>query len=86
MPREYPRFIFSDPKDKKTSGPYVIHCLSPRGIYKIHFGAGAEDHSHTKFIKGRFTVKLLEAWEVAHKEKIEDIEFAIERWLLSHQI
>ena len=36
MARQYPRFLFSDPKNTKSKGPFVIHCLEPRLIFKVH--------------------------------------------------
>jgi hypothetical protein len=35
MARGYPRFIFADTKNTKSDGPFVIHLLEPRLIYKV---------------------------------------------------
>lgn len=35
MAREYPRFLFSDPRNTKSKGPFIIHTLFPRAIFKI---------------------------------------------------
>lgn len=35
MSREYPRFLFSNPKNTKSKGPFIIHTLEPELIMKI---------------------------------------------------
>ena len=35
--RNYPRFSYSDPKNTKSAGPFIIHNLPPRGIMKITY-------------------------------------------------
>ena len=35
MARAYPRFLFSNPKDTKSPGPFVIHLLEPRFIARV---------------------------------------------------
>jgi hypothetical protein len=35
MAREYPRFLFSDPKNTKSKGPFLIHLLEPRILFKV---------------------------------------------------
>lgn len=37
MPRSYPRFLFSNPKNVKTEGPYIVHLLQPKRLYKVHW-------------------------------------------------
>lgn len=34
MAREYPRFLFSNPKNTKSPGPFIVHCLEPRLIFR----------------------------------------------------
>ena len=36
MAREYPRFIFSNPKNTKSEGPFLVHTLDPYIIFKVH--------------------------------------------------
>lgn len=35
MSRGYPRFLFSDPQNIKTPGPFVVHLLEPRLVFKV---------------------------------------------------
>lgn len=35
MARNYPRFLFSDPKNTKSEGPFIVHTLEPRFILKF---------------------------------------------------
>ena len=37
MARPYPRFIYSDPQDTKSAGPFIIHTLHPQLIAKVSF-------------------------------------------------
>jgi hypothetical protein len=36
MAKEYPRFIFSNPKNTKSKGPFVIHTLDPFIICSVN--------------------------------------------------
>ena len=35
MSRGYPRFLFSDPKNVKTPGPFIVHTLYPFMVFKV---------------------------------------------------
>lgn len=35
MARLYPRFLFSDPQNTKSKGPFVVHTLDPKFIVKV---------------------------------------------------
>jgi hypothetical protein len=35
MAREYPRFIYSNPTNTKSKGPFIIHLLEPRLLFKV---------------------------------------------------
>lgn len=37
MARNYPRFLFSNPINTKTTGPFIVHTLFPRGIFRINY-------------------------------------------------
>lgn len=37
MARKYPRFIFSNPANTKSEGPFVVHLLKPRLVFKVIF-------------------------------------------------
>jgi hypothetical protein len=36
MARKYPRFLYSNPLNTKSPGPFLIHTLFPRVIFKVH--------------------------------------------------
>lgn len=35
MAREYPRFIFSNPQNTKSKGPFIVHLLEPRLVFRV---------------------------------------------------
>jgi len=35
MAREYPRFLFSNPQNTKSKGPFVVHTMEPRFIVRV---------------------------------------------------
>ena len=35
MAREYPRFLFSNPQNTKSKGPFIVHCLEPFCIFRL---------------------------------------------------
>lgn len=35
MAREYPRFLFSNPTNTKSPGPFIIHTLKPSCIFRV---------------------------------------------------
>ena len=38
MARQFPRFLFSNPKNTKTQGPFIIHMLEPNLLFKVEWG------------------------------------------------
>ena len=36
MARQFPRFLFSNPKNTKSEGPFIIHTLYPQCIFKVN--------------------------------------------------
>lgn len=36
MARQFPQFLFSNPKNTKSKGPFIIHTLLPISIIKIN--------------------------------------------------
>lgn len=51
MKREYPRFLFSYPKDTKSKGPFVVHTLYPKALFRIDF------------LDGSYLPEIIEVWE-----------------------
>ena len=37
MVRPYPPFMYSDPRNTKSAGPFIVHTLSPQMIAKVNF-------------------------------------------------
>lgn len=35
MARMYPRFLYADPKDTKSKGPFIVHLMDPRVVICI---------------------------------------------------
>lgn len=38
MARQTPRFLYSNPQNSKSKGPFIIHTIEPRLIAKIVYG------------------------------------------------
>jgi len=55
MARKYPRFLFSDPQNTKSPGPFIIHTIYPRGIFRVFQTDGKVD------------LEILEFWEPEFK-------------------
>ncbi len=37
MSRAYPKFLFSDPEDTKSKGPFIVHTLPPKKMYIVNW-------------------------------------------------
>lgn len=37
MSRQFPRFLFSNPKNTKSEGPFIVHLLEPKMICRLNF-------------------------------------------------
>lgn len=35
MPRSFPKFLYSNPLNTKSGGPFIVHTMQPKGIYKV---------------------------------------------------
>ena len=69
MARLYPRFIYSDPQDTKSKGPFIIHTLFPQLIAKVTY---ADDGYHY--------VDVLDIFTPADKEKIDQVVYSMHDW------
>lgn len=75
MSREYPRFIFSNPKNTKSKGPFIVHLLKPRFICRLVNDNKEDIHllkTYYKNISG-WTIELLELFDDATSQKVSDI-------------
>ncbi len=53
MARKYPKFLWSNPTNTKSDGPFIIHTQRPRFIAKPHFTEQRYFHS----------ISILEMWD-----------------------
>ena len=86
MARAYPRFLFSDPQNTKTPGPFVIHLLEPRLIFKVFrmpSGLPFETYNKPWDSKQGIVIVLLsdETWGV--DDRISDVIEATLNWTIS---
>ncbi len=35
MARGYPRFLYSNPQNTKSEGPFIVHTLYPKAVFRI---------------------------------------------------
>lgn len=61
MAREYPRFLFSNPTNTKSQGPFVVHTLEPICIFRITPKETARlvDVRNLFIVEGEFVCELL---------------------------
>jgi hypothetical protein len=72
MARSYPRFLFSDPKNVKNPGPFIVHTIFPRKIFKVNWNTTE---------RGFFLYDLKEASEECDAKKSADCIRDAETWL-----
>jgi hypothetical protein len=75
MARTYPRFIYSDPQDTKSKGPFIIHTLFPQFIARVTF---AEDGDHY--------IDPLEVFVAAERTLVDDIAATMHVWFTSRRM
>jgi hypothetical protein len=84
MKREYPRFLFSNPKDSKSKGPFIVHLIKPRMVAKVYErrrqSYNANEHPNALHFS-RFAIELLEAWDEAPRLKYAEILSVMNDWL-----
>lgn len=86
MAREYPRFLFSDPKNTKSKGPFVVHTLHPRLLFRIIKTAIFDQEipdSKLEFSRDDFKLLLLDNWDSASEEDIRLVKSDMREWLNS---
>ncbi len=84
MARNYPKYLFSNPQNTKSKGPFVIHLLKPRMICKIHerrhMSYIASDHPNALNF-GRFAIELIEAWDEVPSSQYATVLRLVNEWL-----
>ena len=68
MPREYPRFLYSNPQNTKSEGPFVVHCFPPQLLCKISVH------------EGKVKAELVEVWNKTFKASILGIVRDAQKW------
>jgi hypothetical protein len=61
MARNYPRFLYSNPQNTKSEGPFIVHTIFPRSIFKVH----RKNPPQVAFV----SVELLDIQECTDDEK-----------------
>jgi hypothetical protein len=60
MARNYPRFLYSNPQNTKSKGPFIVHTLYPKAVFRVNgsqeYFVGATHAMHGK----SFSVILLD--------------------------
>ena len=74
MARGYPRFLFSDPQNTKSEGPFLVQLIFPKKLYRVHWLQGWP---------GFFLEEIQEyAEEIGTKASVNSVRSA-ESWLSS---
>ena len=78
MARGYPRFLFSNPQNVKTPGPFVVHCLEPRFIVRVdtcpNYDKGDMTHN------GKYILFFPDGYP-ERNQKLYDATDALYKWL-----
>lgn len=65
MSRQFPRFLFSNPKNTKSKGPFIVHTLEPRIIIRVakvpNYDPGPMTHN------GKYILFFLEDYKITKK-------------------
>lgn len=91
MARQYPRFLYSNPKGTKSKGPFVVHLLSPRFICRVEDDVEKLKNSGSHYVHASgWTLELLEVFEFSEinqelEKKISDIMHDMISWLPKQQ-
>lgn len=79
MAREFPRFLFSNPKNTKSKGPFVVHTLHPKFIVRIDTVPFTAKSKHLSTQDGRFVITFLE--ETKYSDELRITTDALFSWL-----
>ena len=88
MARQYPRFLYSDPTNTKSRGPFVLHMLEPKLICRI-VGQQKEDTQVKNNIissKG-ISIELLKVFEeIIEKDKVNSVMNDMINWISTQKL
>lgn len=74
MSRLHPRFLFSDPQNTKSKGPFVVHTIFPAAICKII------DYDHNQ---KTFEIEMLTAFDHCNQQEIDLMLSDMRNWILT---
>lgn len=78
MSRGYPRFLYSNPKNTKSEGPFIVHTLYPRCIFRIN----NKDKNSTDF--SFENLELLDCFDGAIQEDVLfGLKELVRKWIVS---
>jgi hypothetical protein len=87
MPRKYPKFLYSNPTNTKSKGPFIVHTLSPQFICRV---INTAPHPYSALEKNakvitEFDLELLDVFtENATEQEIASLTNEMKTWF-SHQ-
>lgn len=73
MARKYPKFLWSNPTNAKSDGPFIVHTQEPRFLAKAHFDEQRNFHS----------ISILEMWDDTYGSfdpEVQEIKEEIFNW------
>jgi hypothetical protein len=75
MARRYPRFIYSDPRNTKSVGPFIVHTLPPQLIAKVTFN---EDGFHQ--------LAPLSVFTAAGEQEVNEVIYRMHDWFTAQRM
>lgn len=77
MARKYPRFLYSNPKNTKSPGPFIVHTLEPRLIMRVarvpNYDPGQMTHN------GKYVLFFLDKTEITNE--VMEVTEAMFKWI-----
>lgn len=71
MARQYPRFLFSNPQNTKSTGPFIVHLLPPKMICRV------DSHFHP------YKIITLDVFDPCDEKDLAEVEQAMLKWFLA---
>ena len=74
MARGYPQFIYSNPKNTKSKGPFLVRTLFPKALFLIT-KRKSPSHRYPQ------DCVILEKWDEASEKDYEEAQLLANMWL-----
>ena len=78
MARKYPRFLFSNPQNTKSKGPFVFHTIFPKMLVRLGYV-----NTYGTTLVG--TYDPVEVYDTCTEEELKQVFADIDTWI-HHQI